>query len=607
MVISQQRAHKGNQEANPYEEIHEVDEETGEIFVSIKRRPSPSPSSHAAMAYELDGEDAVDFAGMMNALGVEVDEAAADAEAWPAEAADGSDDEVKAEDPELEEALAAVARADGAAPPEPPPDPELEEALAAVQSLERAALARSSSAEHKRADAEFAAALSASEVYEEEARSSRRRAAESADEAYARAIFASLAAAERDDVEQDAVVAKALACEDEDDAERGARLRAEVDLSGDADLAFALDLQEAAAEDDGDFALRLAAEERDATVARRLAADASDDAALARRLAEEENAGARAAARAVEEAAAAARRDAAAAASAALYAARRADERAALDDAAIRAALRPHRGRPAADAADEAFARSLAAAEEPEPAPAVDPSLNRRERRAMDKRPWAAPEAELETQESASQQIKAQRGRPRGRGVDAEETLAKAAEAARLASDATRAAMAEAFDKAHSLGARGDPAYRQAKALRDRMYRQRDVAAALFFAANNGALLGPDAAVHRCSEIGFEGVVDVAVAACGTHFGVGHDVLIDLHWLSARDATFVVDAALDELEATVNRRKASLKFIAGRGRHSVGAPKLGAAVRACLEKRPRLKAAEVRPGVFDVRVRAASP
>ena len=572
------------------------------------------------MAYELDGEDAVDFAGMMNALGVEVDEAAADAEVWPAEAAD---DEVKAEDPELEEALAAVARADGADPPEPPPDPELEEALAAVQSLERAALARSSSAEHKRADAEFAAALSASEVYEEEARSSRRRAAESADEAYARAIFASLAAAERDDVEQDAVVAKALACEDEDDADRGARLRAEVDLSGDADLAFALDLQEAAAEDDGDFALRLAAEERDATVARRLAADASDDAALARRLAEEElgggdaslarrlaeeeNAGARAAARAVEEAAAAARRDAAAAASAALYAARRADERAALDDAAIRAALRPHRGRPAADAADEAFARSLAAAEEAEAAPAVDPSLNRRERRAMDKRPWAAPEAELETQESASQQIKAQRGRPRGRGVDAEETLAKAAEAARLASDATRAAMAEAFDRAHSLGARGDPAYRQAKALRDRMYRQRDVAAALFFAANNGALLGPDAAVHRCSEIGFEGVVDVAVAACGTHFGVGHDVLIDLHWLSARDATFVVDAALDELEATVNRRKASLKFIAGRGRHSVGAPKLGAAVRACLEKRPRLKAAEVRPGVFDVRVRAASP
>lgn len=225
----------------------------------------------------------------------------------------------------------------------------------------------------------------------------------------------------------------------------------------------------------------------------------------------------------------------------------------------------------------------------------------------MDKRPWAAPEAELDAQESASQQIKAQRGRPRCRGVDAEETLAKAAEAARLASDATRAAMAEAFDRAHSLGARGDPAYRQAKALRDRMYRQRDVAAALFFAANNGALLGPDAAVHRCSEIGFEGVVDVAVAACGTHFGVGHDVLIDLHWLSARDATFVVDAALDELEATVNRRKASLKFIAGRGRHSVGAPKLGAAVRACLEKRPRLKAAEVRPGVFDVRVRAASP
>jgi hypothetical protein len=88
---------------------------------------------------------------------------------------------------------------------------------------------------------------------------------------------------------------------------------------------------------------------------------------------------------------------------------------------------------------------------------------------------------------------------------------------------------------------------------------------------------------------------------------VGHDVLIDLHWLSARDATFVVDAALDELEATVNRRKASLKFIAGRGRHSVGAPKLGAAVRACLEKRPRLKAAEVRPGVFDVRVRSSSP
>jgi hypothetical protein len=37
--------------------------------------------------------------------------------------------------------------------------------------------------------------------------------------------------------------------------------------------------------------------------------------------------------------------------------------------------------------------------------------------------------------------------------------------------------MAEAFDRAHGLGARGDPAYRQAKALRDRMYRQRDVAA----------------------------------------------------------------------------------------------------------------------------------
>ncbi|KAH8078100.1 hypothetical protein JL720_9775 [Aureococcus anophagefferens] len=522
--MSQQRAHAGNHEANPYEEIHEVDEETGEIFVSIKRRPSPSPSSHAAMAYELDGEDAVDFAGMMNALGVEVDEAAADAEAWPAEAAD---DEVKADDPELEEARA-VARADGADPPAPPPDPELEEALAAVQSLERAALARSSSAEHKRADAEFAAALSASE---------------------------------------DAVVAKALACEDEDGAERGARTRAEVDLSGDADLAFALDLQEAAAEDDGDFALRLAAEERDATVAaagatrRRRGAGASrrSSAAATRR---SRGASPRRRTRARGPRRAPSRRPPRRGATP-----RRAGRRsrwrwtsAALDDAAIRAALRPHRGRPAADAADEAFARSLAAAEEPEPAPAVDPSLNRRERRAMDKRPWAVPEAELDAQESASQQIKAQRGRQRGA----------------------------------ALGARGDPAYRQAKALRDRMYRQRDVAAALFFAANNGALLGPDAAVHRCSEIGFEGVVDVAVAACGTHFGVGHDVLIDLHWLSARDATFVVDAALDELETTVNRRKASLKFIAGRGRHSVGAPKLGAAVRACLEKRPRLKAAECR-------------
>ncbi|KAH8075553.1 hypothetical protein JL721_1566 [Aureococcus anophagefferens] len=573
MVILQQRPQEQRpQEANPYEEIHEVDEETGEIFVSIKLKPrsSPSPSSHAAMAYELDGEDAVDFAGMMNALGVEVDEAAADAEAWPAEAADD-------------------------------------------ESLERAALARSSSAEHKRADAEFAAALSASEVYEEEARSSRRRAAESADEAYARAIFASLAAAERDDVEQDAVVAKALACEDEDDAERGGRRRGRpLRRRGPR-----LRVGPPGGGGRGRRRLRAAPRGRGARPsaaagrgrerrrrARRLAEEelGGGDASLARRLAEEENAGARAAARAVEEAAAARATPPRAAG-----ALRRADERAALDDAAIRAALRPHRGRPAADAADEAFARSLAAAEDAEPAPAVDPSLNRRERRAMDKRPWAVPEAELETQESASQQIKAQRGRPRCRGVDTEETLAKAAEAARLASDATRAAMAEAFDRAHSLGARGDPAYRQAKALRDRMYRQRDVAAALFFAANNGALLGPDAAVHRCSEIGFEGVVDVAVAACGTHFGVGHDVLIDLHWLSARDATFVVDAALDELEATVNRRKASLKFIAGRGRHSVGAPKLGAAVRACLEKRPRLKAAEVRPGVFDVRVRAASP
>ena len=62
MDISQQRPHAQRpQEANPYEEIHEVDEETGEIFVSIKLKPrSPSPSSHAAMAYELDGEDAVE-------------------------------------------------------------------------------------------------------------------------------------------------------------------------------------------------------------------------------------------------------------------------------------------------------------------------------------------------------------------------------------------------------------------------------------------------------------------------------------------------------------------------------------------------------------------
>jgi len=72
MADSQQRAHKGNHEANPYEEIHEVDEETGEIFVSIKRRPSPSPSSHAAMAYELDGEDAVAMTFLRSTTAVDV-------------------------------------------------------------------------------------------------------------------------------------------------------------------------------------------------------------------------------------------------------------------------------------------------------------------------------------------------------------------------------------------------------------------------------------------------------------------------------------------------------------------------------------------------------
>ena len=171
--------------------------------------------------------------------------------------------------------------------------------------------------------------------------------------------------------------------------------------------------------------------------------------------------------------------------------------------------------------------------------------------------------------------------------------LGRAADAERLAADRT-------YDQRRELLARAshrpdDSNRLRAAALRQRAEKQGDRAAGLYFAANNGHILDEARDVERARNLGLEGVLNEALTNLHAAFSNGERVQVDLHWLTRRDATFVVDEVLDVLQRAEWRNDPDLFFQVGQGRHSAGGrPVLHGAVCDCLEKdmRSSLRARE---------------
>ena len=171
--------------------------------------------------------------------------------------------------------------------------------------------------------------------------------------------------------------------------------------------------------------------------------------------------------------------------------------------------------------------------------------------------------------------------------------LGRAADAERLAADRT-------YDQRRELLARAshrpdDSNRLRAAALRDRAHKQGDRAAGRYFAANNGHILDEARDVERARNLGLEGVLNEALVNLHAAFSNGERVQVDLHWLTRRDATFVVDEVLDVLQRAEWRNDPDLFFQVGQGRHSAGGrPVLHGAVCDCLEKdmRSSLRARE---------------
>ena len=173
-------------------------------------------------------------------------------------------------------------------------------------------------------------------------------------------------------------------------------------------------------------------------------------------------------------------------------------------------------------------------------------------------------------------------------------------EAARLAADRT-------YDQRRELLARAshrpdDSNRLRAAALRDRAHKQGDRAAGLYFAANNGHILDEARDVERARNLGLEGVLNEALINLHAAFSNGERVQVDLHWLTRRDATFVVDEVLNVLQNAEWRNDPDLYFQVGQGRHSAGGrPVLHGAVCDCLEKDMR-SSLRAREGVDHIHV-----
>merc|ERR1712025_118887 len=217
-----------------------------------------------------------------------------------------------------------------------------------------------------------------------------------------------------------------------------------------------------------------------------------------------------------------------------------------------------------------------------------DPSLDElADRAARDQATGAA----TTSRTSAANAIAAQSGGDVFGNIDY--ALGRAADAERLAADRT-------YDQRRELLARAshrpdDSNRLRAAALRDRAHKQGDRAAGLYFAANNGHILDEARDVERARNLGLEGVLNEALTHLHAAFSNGERVQVDLHWLTRRDATFVVDEVLDVLQRAEWRNDPDLFFQVGQGRHSAGGrPVLHGAVCDCLEKdmRSSLRARE---------------
>ena len=490
-------------------------------------------------------------------------------------------------------------------------------AAAAQRELDDAAAAARLASEM--ADAERALEMRA----ESDAAVARRLASEvplrrgSSDEAYARAVALALEDEDEEDearTRDDALLARALQHEEADDAERAPRRRGDADL----DLALAMtldeeeaarrDAYEAAGSDDEALARALQSQEDD-----RHQAFAFDDEALARRLEEEanlecvrrlaardeENEDARLAfelERQQHEAMKRAEDDFSVAARVQReLTAREEDEKA----AARRRELEPpsRLTRPAEAPVKENRKQRrermlLEEAREIEKRAAMslgrDPSLDElADQAARDQAAGAA----TTSRTSAAHAIAAQSGGDVFGNIDY--ALGRAADAERLAADRT-------YDQRRELLARAshrpdDSNRLRAAALRQRAEKQGDRAAGLYFAANNGHILDEARDVERARNLGLEGVLNEALTNLHAAFSNGERVQVDLHWLTRRDATFVVDEVLDVLQRAEWRNDPDLFFQVGQGRHSAGGrPVLHGAVCDCLEKdvRSSLRARE---------------
>ena len=489
-------------------------------------------------------------------------------------------------------------------------------AAAAQRELDDAAAAARLASEM--ADAERALEMRA----ESDALVARRLAGEvplrrgSSDEAYARAVALALEDEDEEDearTRDDALLARALQHEEAHDAERAPRRRGDADL----DLALAMtldeeeaarrDAYEAAGSDDEALARALQSQEDD-----RHQAFAFDDEALARRLEEEANL------ECVRRLAARDERDDARLAFELERQQHEAMKRAE-DDFSV--AARVQRELTAREEDEKAAARRReleppSRLTRPAEAPVKENRKQRRERmlleeaREIEKRAAMslgrdpsldeladqaardqAAGAATTSRTSAAHAIAAQSGGDVFGNIDY--ALGRAADAERLAADRT-------YDQRRELLARAshrpdDSNRLRAAALRDRAHKQGDRAAGLYFAANNGHILDEARDVERARNLGLEGVLNEALTNLHAAFSNGERVQVDLHWLTRRDATFVVDEVLDVLQRAEWRNDPDLFFQVGQGRHSAGGrPVLHGAVCDCLEKdmRSSLRARE---------------
>ena len=139
------------------------------------------------------------------------------------------------------------------------------------------------------------------------------------------------------------------------------------------------------------------------------------------------------------------------------------------------------------------------------------------------------------------------------------------------------------------------------------MRAQQDRAAALFLVANHVPLLPAHVVtVEAATRLRLEGALNELLVALNDRFNAGEAVMVDLHWLGARDATFVVQEVLAVFARAPKMNAPRLAFMCGRGMHSREGPKLLGCIKSELshEKWGIFVATEDRQrGAYDLRHR----